>query len=835
MSHDYDVAICRELAARFDACALARPLRVERYDPGTVLEYTLRGVDAATSGTTAPATLTVERFVGGGFAGQVYRVRLDRLAAPSFGSLREGDDYALKILIPPSGFSLLFRNLLYAIGFQGAFQLQTNPEAALSGALWQKYIRRGAALALGDEQSVNNVHAILVDSTLGSCGELSDWVDGRTWRLEVDNRMDALARWEHGRAVPPGLLGSPEYRAKKEYMRRFTALLNEMGAHEFARQYEWSTWKSQPNCLKRSSSGDDPAGGLTAVDFRAGLVLLPFLPMSPGDVALIGRGVLRGSLVQFDRGDLRRLRSYVERHREGFADLLPLFEPLERCERAYRNSVPDITHHHVRLLCSPALWRGVMRAAVTGWRVQNHIDDDHEQWLRRSPFMVLLLMSAGIVPFFGRVLLRMCAHTGWRAHYLSLLRPPYLLRALRGVIAERSIAWYRSGRVDAATARRCSTNPVVGVLHMVLSPLPVGMHRFLTDAQAFRALFSSLLVRPVRLYFDAALREQWLRDMVAQGRKKHIISDVDAATILDSLSEPYIQKYLKCLAVHVCTAPITQVVSVAIAALFWFTHPDMPAAERSLAAAAILAAFQVVPLSPGSLIRGLYVLFIVIRERNIRDYSIALFLGFFKYVGYLAFPIQMAYRYPELARFMAVHWATEAVHVVPVFGEHGALLERRVFELFYNWPLTIGRRVGDRIRRRAPLVTNWWQFPVLALMGAGVAAGSEVLHARAGLPRPALGDIWYLVVAIPATVGILGTVLAGGLVIWKRIAACAGSAVAAALLYGLLWGGFVQGWTPHVPDLISRTVWCVFIFGLVATAAALMTEVLWPDPQMREG
>ena len=61
-----------------------------------------------------------------------------------------------------------------------------------------------------------------------------------------------------------------------------------------------------------------------------------------------------------------------------------------------------------------------------------------------------------------------------------------------------------------------------------------------------------------------------------------------------------------------------------------------------------------------------------------------MFLGFFKYIGYLAFPIQMTYRYPALARFMAGHWATEAVHVVPVFGERGALLEHKIFNLFYK-------------------------------------------------------------------------------------------------------------------------------------------------------
>ena len=99
--------------------------------------------------------------------------------------------------------------------------------------------------------------------------------------------------------------------------------------------------------------------------------------------------------------------------------------------------------------------------------------------------------------------------------------------------------------------------------------------------------------------------------------------------------------------------------------------------------------------------RGLYVLYLVIRERNFKDYNIAVFLGFFKYIGYLAFPIQMAYRYPTLARFMAVHWATGAVPAIPVFGEKGALLEHTVFCTFYNWPLTIRRRTRNRIRRLA--------------------------------------------------------------------------------------------------------------------------------------
>jgi hypothetical protein len=40
-----------------------------------------------------------------------------------------------------------------------------------------------------------------------------------------------------------------------------------MGAHEFARQYEWSTWKSQPNCLKRTDEEDSAYRGVDSRRF----------------------------------------------------------------------------------------------------------------------------------------------------------------------------------------------------------------------------------------------------------------------------------------------------------------------------------------------------------------------------------------------------------------------------------------------------------------------------------------------------------------------------------------------------------------------------------------
>ena len=176
---DNSVAVYRQLEAEFQSMALHRPMQIERYEAGTELEYMVTGVDTANQ---ANVRLVIEKFIGGGFAGQVYRIKVLEINTDDglLDQIQVGGIYAVKILIPPSGFSRLFRNALYWLGFQGPFQLQVNPAAARAGALWQKFIRRGAKFAFGRENAVVDIYATFVDENLGSCGELSEWVEGRT-------------------------------------------------------------------------------------------------------------------------------------------------------------------------------------------------------------------------------------------------------------------------------------------------------------------------------------------------------------------------------------------------------------------------------------------------------------------------------------------------------------------------------------------------------------------------------------------------------------------------------------------------------------------------------
>jgi hypothetical protein len=823
--------VYRDLEQEFRNTALYRPMRVGRYEAGTELSYRVTGFNGSDE---AQVELVVERFVGGGFAGQVYQVRLLDISAEEASpqGLVVGGVYAMKVLIPATTFSRVFRNLIYWIGFQGPFQLQVNPAAARAGALWQKLLRRGAKVRFGDERTVADVYATFVDPNLGSCGELSEWVEGRTWRLEVDDCLDLLMRWRRGEPIDEERLGSPEYRDKRGFMAGLVELMHEMGAYECARQYEWSTWKSQPNCLKRLHADDSPFSGLVAVDFKAGLALLPFLPMSPGDFKLIGQGLRRGSLVQFDRGDLAGLGQFVGAHQEEFSDLLPMLEELEESEEIYRESIPDITHHHIRLLVDPRLWAAVLEGAVTGWSTRDLIDRQFVERLRKSRVSTITFFVLGLIPFVGEVLRKAWGHKDWRRHYRGLATSrAYLSRAARARIIESLIKWCRSERIAKERALAIARNPWRFSFHLPLAVLPARVHRFLSDRRYAGERIDYLIARPVRLYFNQEQREQWLREMVTEGSSEQLVSDEDAEVILSQIGEPFIQKYLKSLAVHLCTLPVTQIVSVIVALIYVGMHPELPRAHAWAVGLGIIALFQVVPISPGSLVRGLYVLGLVIRERNLKDYQVAVFLAFFKYIGYLAFPIQMAYRYPTLARFMAGHWATEAVHIVPVFGERGALLEREVFNFFYNWPLTIRRRMRKRAQVRTEVEPRYWHMAVCAIGGAGIFSLADGVYLDQGGVLPGLMEIWALTALVPLLCGATASLAAGGAPLWKRVVGAAISGGAMGLL-SVVFSGWIGYGGLGLGEMAVPCIWRAFAFMMVTSLGAIITELQLPEPSV---
>lgn len=850
----YKVETILDLEKAFSSQKILRSLRLRRYERGTVLQYELRGVIPDGR---AVARLEIEEFVGGGFAGQVYRVRLlslDILDGRVEG-FESGRSYALKIFIPPSGLSRRIRGLFYGVAFQAPFSLQALAAAGRSQALWQKFVRRAARVEFGRDDTVVDILATLIDSRLGSYGELSEWVDGRMWRLEVDDDLDARRAWKVG--APDTGAGSPEYRTKRGFMARLVRLMREMGAVELARQYEWWSLKSQPNALKRTSSDPDPKAGLVAVDFRAGMALMPFLPQCPADIKLIFQGLRHGRFVQFDKGDFHRLETYITAHPGDFAELKAPLEDLKREDRAYRDSLIDLTFHPFGLF-GGRLRRAVMKGFRESWRVRNMTDERTAASLDKSGpgsfFFLLLPLLAVASPLLfifawpGRTwwkypvwllplvlapfLRRLWGRADFRRHYGRLLtRFDYMLRAVRAQTAETQIRWLRAGRVSESRALKIAGAPWRCSLHLPFSILPAGLHRFLTDRVYFKERLDRIFVRPLRLYFNAAEREKWLREMIEEGVLSGMLGEAEAGRIRDQLKEPFIQKYLKSLAVHVYTLPVTQVVSVVLAVIYVRTHPELSWQQATVAAGMILAFFQVTPISPGSFLRGLYTTFLVLKERNFKDYKVAFGLSYFKYIGYLAFPIQMAYRYPDLARFMAGHWATGAVHIVPVFGEKGAWLEHFVFDIFYNFPLTIRRRMKKRAEARKGLRPRAWHVPLVALASTAVLGLIDCGYIKLKGMFPSFGNVWWLAVFVPFAAAWLSTRWSGGASVGKRV----GWAVLGGIGIGALWVILQAFWPrvfPGIPAAEALTggqvalpaVWRAFIFALVSAAGGFVAE-----------
>ncbi|MGD1008695.1 MAG: hypothetical protein ABR951_00930 [Candidatus Aminicenantales bacterium] len=848
MAGMYQPETIRGLEKVFAGQEVLRPIRPGRYEPGTVLEYDVRGV---VPDGRARARLEVEKYVGGGYAGQVYRVKLLALETieGKAGGLEAGGRYALKILTPASGLGRRIRNLFYGVGFQAPFSLQSLSAAGRSQALWQKFIRRTAKIELGTEAAVVDIHATFVDHRVGSYGEISEWVDGRMWRLEVDDDLDARRRFRPG--DPETGVGSPEYRTKHAFMDRLVRLLREIGAEELARQYEWWSLKSQPNAMKRTASDPDPRAGLVAVDFRAGMALLPVLPECPADVKLILRGFRRGRLVQFDKGDVRKLEAYVEAHGEDFADMREALGTLKREDKAYRDSLVDITYHHVRLF-GARLRRSIMAGFRESWRVRNMTDERAAARLEKSGALSLLFLLMGLAPVATPVLLLLAwpGRTWWhypvwslplfaplvrrlwgradlRRHYGRLLASPrYFGRSVRAHIAEALIRWVRSGRVSEPRALLIAAGPWRYFPHLPLSVLPAGLHRFLTDEDVFKASLARIFVRPFKLYFNAGEREKWLRDMVAAGQRNGMLTSQEAAHITGQIKEPFIQKYLKSLAIHLLLMPTTHVVALIVAFFYVRLHPELTWQQATLAAGVIFGIFQIIPISPGSLARGIYTSSLVLRERNFKDYSIAFGLSFFKYIGYLAFPIQMAYRYPDLARFMAAHWATSAVHIVPVFGEKGAWLEHFVFDAFYNFPLTVQRRVKRRAEARKALTARYAQAPLLVLAGTALLAGLDFAWFKATGAVPSLKNVWWMVLWVPAFVGAFVSRAAGGVPLGRRILLGTASGALAGLLYALAntFLPALYGAAADPGGLAVKALWHIFLFTLVAAVGAMIAE-----------
>lgn len=694
-----------------------------RHETGDTLEVTFRTVWPERCG---HGRLRIEHFAGGGFAGQVYCCRIeeaachDELEPPA--ELRPGRRCAVKILVPPTRGKRRFRDALYTLGFQAPFAPRVNEAACRLGLLLQKLIRCVLAEELGDEGAVADVYASFYDPILRAWGEIREWVEGRSWRLEADPQLLSRRHW---RVRRPEETGSPEFVAKRQFMACLVHRLRQMGAAELSRQFEWWTLKSQTNVLKRLGFDDRPAAGLCAVDFRPGLTLLPFLPMSPADIRLIVTGICRGAWAQYDRLDARRFDASVRAWAVRDPQIASLAVAIRECDRAYRRSQPDLIRHAFRFFRDRALRGDVRQGMLRAYAAVGDLEESFVRQIEASIWRVVGVWMLGLLPGVGKVVRRWVGNDKYRAHVLRLWTDrSYLKKAVRARQAAYLAEWVAEDRIRPSRALRLLEHPVRSLLERaLLGWWPRSLHHAVAEPsrlwQGLRNWWS--FVR--RFFRDPAFRELWLTERVREGVARGMVTEQEAARILGHIREPMVTRYLQSLGVHFATLPVTQVVSFLVGGL-WALGILLHGGGWETAMAALAGTvvfFQVFPVSPGSVCRGMYVVGLMIHDRKFRQYVVAAPLAFVKYVGYLAFPLQMVATYPELSRFMAGYWATAIARRVPVFGESGGWVEHAVFDLVYNLPLTLGRWLAGRIRA----VLNAWLLLGVGILAAYGCAGGQ--------------------------------------------------------------------------------------------------------------
>ena len=186
---------------------------------------------------------------------------------------------------------------------------------------------------------------------------------------------------------------------------------------------------------------------------------------------------------------------------------------------------------------------------------------------------------------------------------------------------------------------------------------------------------------------------------------------------------------------------------------------------------------------------------------------------------------------------MAGHWATGAVHAVPVFGEHGALLEHAVFGRFYNWPLTIRRRMKTVAEHRKSLPARGWHILPIAVAGMVIFALSEWICLQIWGSLPGIMNLWAVLIVLPMLAGAAAARYAGSATVTSRAlyALICGLVTGLGAAAGHVWMRMSQNghatFANVIKALASNTTWGVLMFALLAVAGAIIYEIKQPLPK----
>jgi hypothetical protein len=673
-----------------------RPL-FHGYHPGQYLETPVFGLDGSRLGVEC---LRVDFSPGSGFAGQV--LRAEPLRGVVWGRAGPGPHppVALKILRPRSSLKTAFRDGLFHLSFQTSYAARLEEPALRAGLIWQEILRQAVRVELREWLSVTQPLGYYWDASAGSYVEIHQWVEARAAAYQVDD--DLL---QHERSPQAGE-NQFEMRRKRRVMEQLVDLCHRIGAHGLARQYEWYTFVSQSNVLTLSHSPAE-APKFVVVDCRPGLSIPFFLPLSPAHASIIAKGLRRGVLVHFDQCDLSQLDAWLAIHPDLAIELRSLADRLRIDNARYRDGLPDLWQRRLNFWKDASQWKKVCLARSQAWQRRGSLSPRAAKRLKLSRLLFWLALGLDNFPLLGPVLLRWLGNFAYRRHVSALLRNTFYRK--QAIDAQRQVDledWLAVGRIPEGRANRLTgSSPRYLAEKFVLSWLPAWLHRLLVDPQARRGFIVNKLALPFDLCFRKQKRREWLCEVIAKQRDRGLVSRAKADELCAQANEPRLQGFVRDLGFCLELEIFSKLTYLALAVYglssgdFWLLG---------------LALFG--PIPPSGIARGLYSLARLgwelpgILRRGDRRGLTALCLGIavapWRFIGNLFAPLEMLFYYRRLSLLLADHFVSQMVRGVPVFGGEGRLLEYWAFQMTFNLPLSVYRRLVKK-----------WDAPDLA--GAG--------------------------------------------------------------------------------------------------------------------
>jgi hypothetical protein len=632
----------------------------------------------------------IQAYAGSGFAGQVYR------ASPVGGVLRSTagigatQPVAIKILKPKSRWKRVFRDLLYYCSYQTSYTPRLREPAVRSGLIWQELLRAAAKIEFGFASAVARPLGYYWDNEQTSYVEVHDWIEGRPVCYEADDEIFL----NRNRGV--GKPARTEMARKKRFMLAMVNLCNQIGAVGLARQYEWYTLVSQANVLSRAKPAGD---GLefTGIDFRPGLAVPFFLPLSPVHLRMALNGIRRGVFVHFDEVDFERLDKFVADNSKAHASLSRLCRQLKQDDQRYRSSSPDLWHAGFQRLSNPEIRGAIAHGLVQDWCKLDGVTSDTALRLQRNPLAFLLFYLLNLIPLVGGFFQRILGSARYRRHlkYLILDRV-YFAEVFAASKSCDLLAWLDDARISESRLKTLARSNLFYFLNkVVLSWLPSRLHRLVSDGEVFRRYLFDLVVHPIRLLVKAEYRKVWLTDIIHWQHKRGIVTLSQMDELLEQVAEAHRQGFIRDLGFTIGLEIFSKLVYALLAAYGVSSGDFVPFAITVLG-----------PVPPSGFVRTGYVLFLLIWEfpRMIRQEGNKLFLtralglliAPWRVVGNFFAPFEMFVYCPDLSLLLADYYVSSMVGAIPVLGGRGQLLEYWAFQLVFNVPLSLRKQVLAR-------------------------------------------------------------------------------------------------------------------------------------------